>query len=74
MNKIKKSAGDRAFDAFNIVLQTLVAVVMIYPMLYVLFASLSDPVEFVSHKGVLWHSIGFTFSSYKSAFQNSLCF
>ena len=72
MNKIKKSAGDRAFDAFNIVLQTLVAVVMIYPMLYVLFASLSDPVEFVSHKGVLWHCIVFTFCSYKSAFQNPM--
>lgn len=72
MNKIRKSAGDRAFDIFNIILQTLVAVVMVYPMLYVLFASLSDPMEFVSHKGILWHSIGFTFNSYKAAFENPM--
>ncbi|MDY5626313.1 MAG: carbohydrate ABC transporter permease [Clostridia bacterium] len=72
MNKIKRSVGDRAFDTFNIILQIVIAVVMIYPMLYVLFASFSDPMAFVAHKGVLWHSIGFTFNSYKAAFENPM--
>lgn len=72
MNKIKRSVGDRAFDTFNIILQIAIAIVMIYPMLYVLFASFSDPMAFVAHKGVLWHSIGFTFNSYKAAFENPM--
>lgn len=69
-NRIKKSTFDRGFDLCNIILQLLIAVVMVYPMLYVVFASFSDPIRFMAHKGVLLHSLGFTFDSYISAFQN----
>lgn len=72
MNKIKRSIFERAFDTCNVVFQIAVAVIMIYPMLYVLFASFSDPIEFMGHKGMLFHSIGFTFNSYKAAFENPM--
>lgn len=72
MNKIKRSISERAFDTCNVVFQIAVAVIMIYPMLYVLFASFSDPIEFMGHKGMLFHSIGFTFNSYKAAFENPM--
>ncbi|MDO5310536.1 MAG: carbohydrate ABC transporter permease, partial [Clostridia bacterium] len=72
MNKIKRSFSDRLFDSCNVILQIIVAAVMLYPMLYVLFASFSDPIEFAAHKGMLWHSIGFNFNSYKAALKNPM--
>ena len=72
MNKIKKSAGEQAFDICNVLLQLIVAVIMVYPMLYVVFSSLSDPIAFVGHKGMLWHSIGFTLDSYEAALKHPM--
>ena len=72
MNRIKKSAGEQAFDICNVLLQLIVAVIMVYPMLYVVFSSLSEPVAFVGHKGMLWHSIGFTLDSYKAALKHPM--
>ena len=71
-NQIKKSTFDKWFDAINMILMLALAAIMLYPMLYVLFASLSDPIEFMKHKGFLWHSQGFTFKSYISAFENPM--
>ena len=72
MNKIKRSAGERTFDICNVLLQLIIAVVMIYPMLYVVFSSFSNPMEYVGHKGMLWHSIGFTLDSYKAALKHPM--
>lgn len=72
MNKIKRSVSERMFDVCNVILQLLIAVVMIYPMLYVVFSSFSEPMAYVGHKGMLWHSIGFTLDSYKAALRHPL--
>lgn len=71
-NKIKKSAADKCFIFFNTVFLVAVALIMLYPMLYVLFASFSDSLEFTAHKGMLLWSKGFTLSSYRSAFDNPM--
>lgn len=71
-NQIKKSTFDKWFDAINMILMLALGAIMLYPMLYVLLASLSDPIEFMKHKGFLWHSQGFTFKSYISAFENPM--
>lgn len=71
-NKIKKGAADKCFVALNTVLLVFVAFIMLYPMLYVLFASFSDPLEFTAHKGLLLWSKGFTLSSYQHAFENPM--
>ena len=45
-------------------------VLTVYPMLYVTFASLSAPAELVSHSGLLMKPVGFTISTYQTAFMN----
>ena len=46
------------------------ALITLYPFLYVLFASLSDPTEFMLKKGILLHSAGFSWESYKAVLNN----
>lgn len=46
------------------------ALITLYPFLYVLFASLSDPQRFLTYKGILLRPIGFTLESYKAVINN----
>ena len=48
MNK-NKSVGERIFDACNIILLTFIGIVCMYPFLYVVLASFSDPNQFIKH-------------------------
>lgn len=59
------SVGSRIFDVFNVVLMLLLMVITVYPFLYVLFASLSDPLRLYSHQGILWGPLGFSLKGYK---------
>ena len=72
VHKIKRSMFDRCFEICNTLFLIAVSVVMLYPMIYVLLASFSDPIEFMKHKGALWHSLGFTLQSYQNAFENPM--
>lgn len=71
-NRIKHNAFDRWFKIINTIFLILLSAVMLYPMIYVLLASVSDPMEFMKHKGALWHSLGFTLKSYQNAFENPM--
>ncbi|MBQ7901519.1 MAG: carbohydrate ABC transporter permease [Clostridia bacterium] len=71
-NKIKRSPLDICFDTINTLLLFAIAVCMLYPMLYVVFASFSDPMEFAKHKGLLLGSVGFSVKSYVSALENPM--
>lgn len=57
----------------NVVVYTLLAVliaVTIYPILYVLFASLSDGDRLLAHRGLLWRPLGFITFAYERALSN----
>jgi putative aldouronate transport system permease protein len=69
---IRESAGGRAFNAFNIIFMTVVMVVTLYPLMYVLFASVSDPIEILRHNGLLWRPKGFQLQAYAHVFKNPL--
>lgn len=71
-NKIKKSRLEIGFNIVNTLFLILLSLVMVYPLLYVLFASVSDPIELMKSKGMLWKSCGFSLNAYKSAFKNPL--
>jgi putative aldouronate transport system permease protein len=43
-------------------------VITLYPLLYVLFASLSDPSTFIQTRGVLLAPLGFTIAAYQAVF------
>jgi putative aldouronate transport system permease protein len=67
---IEDSMSEKAFNVFNIVFMLGMVVVTLYPMLYVLFASLSLPGDFIAHSGLLLQPLGITLSSYKAVFDN----
>ena len=68
---MKRSNGEKSFDAFNVVLMLLIIVITVYPILYVVFASFSSPALFVRNTSVvLWRPLGFSLASYKAVFSN----
>lgn len=70
--KIKTSPSQRVFDVLNVVLMLIIAVIMIYPMWYVLCASFSNSNELLKLDGVLFKPLGFNAAAYKSVVENPL--
>ncbi|MFC5448553.1 carbohydrate ABC transporter permease [Paenibacillus aestuarii] len=52
--KIRESFGSRLFDVINTVLMILLIIVMVYPLIYVFSASISDNAMVMSGQVVLW--------------------
>lgn len=69
---IKESKGEKIFNIFNIFFLTIVMIIALYPLLYVFYASISDPVEIMKHRGLLLYPLGFSIGSYKLVFQNPM--
>lgn len=70
MNFYKKSISDYIFYIVVGAIMIILSIITLYPFLYVLFASLSDPSEFMVVKGILWHPLKATLESYKSVLNN----
>lgn len=68
--KIKQSRADRIVDIANISLLCIILVVFIYPLLFVLSASLSDPNAVWGGEVWVW-PVGFTLEGYEEIFANS---
>lgn len=66
----KRSIGEFIFDAINILFMIFMMIITLYPFLFVLFASLSQPQQFLAHYGVLLKPIGFSLASYKAVVNN----
>ena len=45
----RKTPGERVFDIFVYFALSVVTIICLYPMLHVLFASISNPLELMSH-------------------------
>ena len=58
------------FDIINVILLTVASIVCIYPMIYILFASFSDPAELIKYNGVLFKPLGFSTAGYKEVLHN----
>lgn len=69
---IKKSTGDKIFDAANAILMILLCFITLYPMWYVLCASFTENSYLVAHPGAIFWPHGFTVGSYKLAFSHPL--
>ena len=67
----KWSPSNISFTIFNYVLLTFLTLLCLYPMLHVLFASVSDPTKLIAHQGVLLKPLGFTLSGYRLVFQDN---
>lgn len=60
------------FEYFNTALMVLLMVVTLYPFVYIIFASFSDPWQFVSHRGVLFSPLGFSTAAYRAVLTNRM--
>lgn len=67
----RRTTGEKVFAFFNAIILTLLMLITLYPCLYVLFASLSDPLEFYRNGKFLLKPAGFSLESFKHVFDNS---
>lgn len=67
----RRTTGEKVFAFFNTIILTLLMLITLYPCLYVLFASLSDPLEFYRNGKFLLKPAGFSLESFKHVFDNS---
>lgn len=65
--RIKDSFGDKVFNTINYVILTAFFLIVLYPMVYVVSASLSDPQAVASGEMLLW-PIGFNTDGYAQTF------
>ncbi len=72
MSKIKTTTSRKIFVFCNTLIMIFLIMICIYPILYVLFASLSDSNAFMAHSGMLFKPIGFSFAAYEAVAHNSL--
>ena len=61
----RKTFGEIIFDFLNLLFLGALSLIFIYPLIYVIFASFSDPVRLSQHTGILWKPLGFSLAGYK---------
>lgn len=64
------STADRVFDTFNYILLTLILFIILYPLYFVVIASVSDPMAVLSGQ-VIWKPAGFSLEAYGMVFKDS---
>lgn len=63
---MKLSKSEQLFQVFNVLVMIFLIVVTLYPMLYVVFASFSDPSAFATQDGLMLRPAGFSVESYRT--------
>lgn len=66
------SMGDRIFDTFNAILMILLCFVTLYPMWFVICASISNSTIVLTHPGTLWYPQGVNLGAFELAFKHPL--
>ena len=65
------SPGEKVFDVFNVVLMVVLIFITLYPLYYVIMASVSEPRFLLAHEGPLLGWLGqFTTEGYRLAMNN----
>jgi len=68
----RRTAGDLLFDVILTLFMLVLIAVTLYPLLYVAFASLSDPGELAQHRGLMFRPDGFSLAAYKLVSNNPM--
>lgn len=66
----KTNLGGRLLSSLNHLIIALVALTCLYPVLYVLAASFSDPIRLIRHQGAMLWPQGFSLKGYETVFRN----
>lgn len=67
---MKLTTGERIFEFFNVMILVLLSLAALYPLVFVLFASFSDPGLLAQNRGLLLFPKGFTTEAYRLVFMN----
>lgn len=70
----KRSLGEKIFNVCNILFMIFVIVVCVYPIVYVILASLSDSNMLMAHEGLLFKPLGFSFKAYTKILENPMVY
>ena len=68
--RIKESTGRKVFNLINVFVMCILIVITLYPLLYVIFASLSKSSELMKNSGILLKPAGLSTAAYKAVFKN----
>jgi len=68
MKKVKRSKSDLMFDICNTLFLSVILIVVIYPLIYIVSASISDPAKVTSGEVWLW-PMGINFKGYTAVLQ-----
>lgn len=66
----RKSRGDRVYQVVINVIAVLIGIITLYPLIYTLSASLSQPIHILSGEVVLW-PVELTLNSYRRVFASA---
>ena len=66
----RESLSDKSFDIFNKIFVSLIVLIILYPLIFVISASISDPTAVSTGKMWLW-PVGITFEGFKVVLSNS---
>lgn len=66
-----RTPGEKVFDVFNVILMLAMIFITLYPLYYVVMASVSDPRYLLAHEGpIAWWLGDFTTEGYRLALNN----
>lgn len=68
--RVLESRGDQIFGMINSVFMVILMFICIYPLWYVLCASVSDPAALSAFRGILFKPLGFQVEGYRAVFNN----
>lgn len=69
MTRMRDSAGDRVFYVINYTILVGFTLLVLYPLVYVLSASFSDPAAIASNRVYLW-PVGFSLEAYQTVWES----
>jgi putative aldouronate transport system permease protein len=67
---MKRSFGEKCFDSCNTALMLGFSLITLYPLIYVLFSSFSDPQYVIQNRGLILYPHDFTWDAYVMVFKN----
>jgi len=67
---LTRTPAERIYQLFNYLFLTGLGILTVYPFIYVLFASVSEPSKLVFSTGLLLYPKGFTLKAYEMVFKN----
>ena len=67
---MRQTTGEKIYGVFNNFLLILLVILCVYPFLFVLFSSFSDPHLLMGHSGILLKPLGFSLKGYELVLKN----